>query len=332
MTSKERVRRAINFTVPDRLPMQFNAFGVSDVAWLGWNQTGTGDHAVRETYDEWGCKWGRSEVQNMGRVTGNPLEDWESLAGYKFPDPDDPAFYAGMEERAAQVPGDKYVLTGIFMVLFERLHSLRGFENFLTDLYLEPEKAAALADRVVDFDVRIIRNIKKRFPTEIDGISFTDDWGTEQASIIGKELFDEFFGPRYRVIFGECEAAGWDVWLHSCGKVTELVPSLLDAGVKVLELQQPRVLGIEEFGREFAGKVCLVSTCDIQHTLPFKSDEEIRREAKLLVDCWGTPGGGFIVSDYGDGAAIGVRADAKRVMYDAFAEYDRWRKNGGNPR
>ena len=327
MTSKERVKRAVHFETPDKLPMEFSDFGVCDTAWLNWNQIGTGDNTKRRTYDEWGCMWQRSDVKNMGQVTGHPLAEWESLNGFKFPDPDDPAFFRGMEERARNLVKDKYVLTGIFMVLFERLHSLRGFENLLADLYEEPGKFNGLADRIVEFDVKMIRNIKKRFPDLIDGISFTDDWGTEQASIIGKDLFDKFFKQRYKIIFDECKAAGWDVWLHSCGKVTELVPPLLEAGVHLLNLQQPRVLGIEDFGKQFAGKVCLSSCCDIQHTLPMKSNQEIAEEAKLLLKYWATPDGGFILSDYGDSRAIGVREEAKRAMFEAFVENDPYKNS-----
>jgi len=126
MTGKERVKRAIEFRTPDRLPMEFDAFGVSDTAGFGWNQIGTGDNTKRETLDEWGCTWGRSEVKNMGLVTGNPLADWDKLSGYKFPDPDDPVFWEGTEERAKLLDNDTYIKTSIFMVFFERLHSLRA--------------------------------------------------------------------------------------------------------------------------------------------------------------------------------------------------------------
>jgi hypothetical protein len=184
MTSKERVKRAIEFKTPDKLPMEFSAYNISDTAGLGWNQIGTGDHSKRETLDEWGCTWGRSEVENMGLVTKHPLPDWDDLANYNFPNAEDPTFYAGMEERAKKIDTGKYVLTSIFMVLFERLHSLRGFEGLMLDFYIEPEKIASLADRIVEFDAAIIRNISRRFPGLIDGISFTDDWGTELNAFI----------------------------------------------------------------------------------------------------------------------------------------------------
>jgi len=55
-------------------------------------------------------------------------------------------------------------------------------------------------------------------------------------------------------------------------------------------------------------------------TLPWASDEEVRQEAALLLEHWSTPDGGFILGDYGDGAAIGVSDDRKRVMLEAFCE------------
>lgn len=325
MNGYEVVKSAIEFTGPDRLPCQYDSLGVSDVRWVGWNQIGTGDRSKRETYDEWGCLWARTAQANMGQIKGHPLLDWSSMGSYHWPDPDDPAFYEGMERHFEGTEG-KYILTGIFMLIFERMHGLHGFENTLMDLYLEREKIEMLADRIVEFDLAIIRNVSGRFPGMIHGLSFSDDWGTERATFIRPALWDEFFKPRYRKVFDAIRAAGWHVWMHSCGKVDGIIESLIDAGVHVLNLQQPRVLGIEETGRRFAGRVCFSTTCDIQHTLPFKGAAEIEEEAKLLMECWGTDRGGFILSEYGDGVPIGVSDDKTRIMFDAFMKHDRWRK------
>ena len=323
-SSYEVVRRAIEFGAPDRLPIRFGTLGMSDTHSVGWNQVGTGDHALRETLDEWGCTWARSEVANMGQVKGHPLADWGALDRFRWPHPDAPEFYDGMATRFAGSEG-KYVITGIFMLLFERLHALHGFENTLRDLYLERERIERLADRIVEFDLGIIENIGRRFPGQIHGLSFTDDWGTERAGFISARLFDAFFKPRYRRLFYAMPAQGWHVWMHSCGKVDAYIDSLIEAGVNVLNLQQPRVFGeIAAFGRRFAGRVCFESLCDIQHTLPFGGDDAIREEARLLLQHWGTPAGGFVLSDYGDGQAIGVPLEKKQVMLRAFLDADPW--------
>ena len=324
MSSYEVVRRAVEFDGPERLPVQFDTLGMNDAHRVGWNQTGTGDASLRETIDEWGCLWRRSEMTNMGQVKGHPLADWGAMDRFCWPDPDAPSVYEGMEERFAGSDG-KYVLTGIFMLLFERMHALHGFENTLADLYLERERIETLADRIVEFDLGLIRNIAERFPGRIHGFSFTDDWGTERNVFIRPQLWDEFFKPRYSRIFDAAHEAGWHVWMHSCGKVNDILEGLIEIGLDVINLQQPRALGIEEIGTRYRGRICFQSLCDIQHTLPFKGTEEIRDEARLLLEHWATPQGGFILSDYGDGAAIGVELEKKQIMLDAFLEIDPWR-------
>jgi hypothetical protein len=123
MTSREVVSRAIHFRGPDRLPVKFPNLGLDDTHHVATNALGTGNHDIRETLDEWGCLWTRSEVANMGQVRGHPLEDWVAEARYAWPDPDDPGYYAGMETRFAG-PENKYVTTSIFMLLFERMNSV----------------------------------------------------------------------------------------------------------------------------------------------------------------------------------------------------------------
>jgi len=323
MTSLEVVKRAIHFQGPDRLPIRFASLGIDDTHSVGTNAIGTGDRAQRQTYDEWHCLWVRSEMANMGQVRGHPLEDWEAIETYRWPDPDDPAYYAGMEERFAGSE-NKYVTTGIFMLLFERMHSLRGMSNVLTELHTDRGRMAFLADRIVEFDLAVIRNIGDRFPGCIHGFGFTDDWGTERATFVNPKMWREFFQPRYAQIFDAAHAQGWDVWMHTCGKVNEIIEPLIEIGLDSINLQQPRALGIVEIGRRFAGRICFESLCDIQATLPFKGREAIREEARLLLEHWATPEGGFILSDYGDGEAIGVPEWKKEVMLEAFREYDRW--------
>jgi len=324
MNGKQRARAAIQFQTPEQLPMDFGRMGFSDFHWVGWNQIGTGDHSKRRTLDEWGCTWGRTEVKNMGVVVGHPLHDWAALDHYRWPDPDDPKFYEGIEKRFEGSDG-KYVHCGFFMLLFERMHSLRGFQNTMEDLLLERERAEALADRIVEFDLRVIENIVTRFPGLIDGLNFTDDWGTELDVFISPKLWIDFFAPRYKRIFDFCHQNGWLVTMHSCGKVNNIIGPLIDIGVNALNLQQPRALGIEKIGKQFAGKVCFLSLCDIQHTLPFKGKEEIEEEARLLMECWATDEGGFILSDYGDDQSIGASPEKARWMFDAFMAADRWK-------
>ncbi|NPV54891.1 MAG: hypothetical protein HPY71_15475 [Firmicutes bacterium] len=326
LSSYEIVRRAIEFQKPPRMPVRFASCGLDDTHLVYWNQIGSGDYLLPQTYDEWGCLWVRSETKNIGQVKGHPLNDWSSLSTYRWPDPDDSRLYSGMEEKF-KGPEGKYVLTRIFMLLWERMYALRGFENALVDLLLERKRIEILADRIVEYDIAVIENIAERFPGAIHGLRFTDDWGTERSMFIDPSLWEDFFKPRYARIFRAAHDKGWHVWMHTCGKVNAIIEHLIDIGLDVINLQQPRILGIQEIGERFRGRVCFESLCDIQQTLPFKGAEEIREEARLLLECWATKDGGFILSDYANGEAIGIDDEKKRIMLETFLEFDPWKAN-----
>jgi hypothetical protein len=323
MTSYEVIRAAIEGTGPDRLPLIFGTLGISDVHWVGWGPS-EGWQPAAPNADEWGCIWQKSEMKNMGQVKGHPLEDLSAMDRFPWPKADIASRFRDTPNHLAQA-GDKYVVAGIFMVLWERIHTLHGFERTLEDLHLNRSGIEELADRILDYHIGIIDQLAARFPGRIHGISMTDDQGSQQGMFISPRMWREVFLPRYRRLFDAIHRHGMHAWIHSCGKVNDVVELYIEAGLDSVNLQQPRALGIEEMGRRYQGRICFETLCDIQATLPFKGAREIEEEAKLLLDRWATDDGYFILSDYGDGDAIGVPIEKKQIMLDAFRKHDRWR-------
>jgi uroporphyrinogen-III decarboxylase len=133
-------------------------------------------------------------------------------------------------------------------------------------------------------------------------------------------MFRDFFLQRYRLLTDAAHGYGWHYILHSCGKVNAFIPYFIEMGVDVLNLEQPRTYGIEELGRDFAGKTCFLSTADIQATMPSGDLEKIRAEVRELIDHWATPRGGFIVFNYGFDEAIGTTREATAAMFYAFVQ------------
>jgi hypothetical protein len=148
----------------------------------------------------------------------------------------------------------------------------------------------------------------------------SDDWGTQQAAFVSFDLWMDFFLPRYQRLFDAMHAAGCDVWVHSCGKINEIIEGYIRAGVNVVNVQQPRCLGIEAIGQRYRGRIAFETLADIQHTLPMGNPAEIEADAEAIAAHWALPEGGLVFSDYGDGQAIGVPDLApKRRMYQAFS-------------
>jgi uroporphyrinogen decarboxylase len=325
MTAREIVRRAIEFDSPPRLPF-----------WQHWNHKMPGfpddicniwemDRAEAGWFfdnpvmDDWGCGWSATDLKNIGQVTDCPLADWSALDRYRPPNPRNRFYYERLGPLI-DTAGDRYVALTAHSLLFSRLHKLRGFAATMEDFYVEPEKIHRVLDMIVDFKIQQCEELHRRFGDRVHGLFVTDDWGTQEGTFVSKKTLDEFFTPRYRRIFDAIHACGWHVILHSCGRINSFVPTFLELGADVLNMQQSRNYGLVEFGEKFRGKVCFLATVDIQTTMPRGNEAEIREEARLLVRHWSTPKGGLIAFDYGAWDAVNVRPEMPSLMFDEFVK------------
>jgi len=326
MTPREVVTRAVEFGRPGRLPIR--GFGeASDFTSVAYEMVKPPRADDDPRVDQWLCHWAKTDTPNMGQVKGHPLEDLAAMADFPWPDGDDPRRYEGIPQRLAELDaeearGGKYVTTGIFMILWERMHSLHGFESCMLDLMDDRAEIHELADRILEYDLAIVRNMHRCCGDRVQGFSFTEDWGTQIDLHISPELWRRFFFPRYRKLFGAIHECGWHVWMHSCGKINKAIEGLIEAGCDVINLQQPRTNGIEQIGRQFRGRICFETLCDIQKTLPPGDRPTIQAEAEALLRQWSAPEGGFVLGDYGDHEAIGTKAETKQFMLETFRRLD----------
>lgn len=334
MERREIVRRAIEFDTPPRLPFFLGGSWSNRLAdviagfpndvcdcWEMDRQQ-SGWFFDNPAPDDWGCQWDKTELKNMGQVVHHPLQDWHALDSYLPPNPRNP-FYFERIEADITAADDRYVVLTSHFNLFERLHMLHGFERTLEDFYLEPEKIHRLIDMILEYKIEHLNEAARRFGDRVHGIFLTDDWGTQENTLVSEGLFREFFLDRYKKLFGTIHGHGWHAILHSCGRVNDFVPLFIESGADVLNLQQPRAYGIQQLGAAFAGKVCFLTTVDIQTTLPSGDAAAVRAEARELIEHWSTPAGGFIVFNYGDSEGIGTTDAIAEVMFREF--YDlRW--------
>ena len=329
MERREIVHRAIEFDSPPRLPfflggswsdkLSASIEGFPNDVCDCWemDRQESGWYFDNPVRDDWGCQWEKTELKNMGQVVGHPLLDWGAVARYRPPDPRN-AFYFDRLEEGIQDAGDRYVVLTSHFTLFERLHMLHGFAETLQDFYLEPEKIHALLDMILEYKIDHLDELARRLGPRVNGVFLTDDWGTQNNTFVSPGIFREFFSARYRQLFDSIHDHGWHAILHSCGRVNDFVPLFMDAGADVLNMQQPRAYGLRELGQSFGGKVCFLTTVDIQATLPGEDPEAVRAEARELVENWSTPEGGFIVFNYGDSEGIGVSDAIAEVMFREF--------------
>ena len=108
--------------------------------------------------------------------------------------------------------------------------------------------------------------------------------------------------------------------IHSCGKIDEILPDLIDCGLDVFNPFQPEVMDVFEVKKKYGDHLSFYGGISTQRTLPFGTAEQVKEEVKRLLDIVGE-NGGYIASP-----AHAIPADAKTenivAMIDALKEFN----------
>jgi uroporphyrinogen decarboxylase len=318
MTSREIVYRAIERRDPPRVPLIYcnRDFEDSDVIGTGPG----GDPAFQPSepgMTEFGYVWGSLDA-TMGQPHDRPLADWSRIDDYVPPDPYAPgrfdhlAAWCAQEKDRFRTCGASIAITG-----FNNATFLRGYEDFMMDLALHPDRVERVLDIVFGVENGLI---DRAIQFDIDCIKFGDDWGTQNGLMVSLDSWRKVFKPRYADQFARIRAAGKKVWFHSCGNVYAILGDLIEIGVDVLELLQPDIFGIDRLAQDFGGDVCFCCSVDHQRVAVPGTRDEIFAYARKLVDTLGAFHGGFIayIEDY---SSLGMTEQNYQWIREAFHEY-----------
>ena len=81
---------------------------------------------------------------------------------------------------------------------------------------------------------------------------------------------------------------------HSDGVIQPVIPDLIEIGVDVLNPIQPACIDPAWLKRTYGDRLCFWGSIDEQHTLPFGTPADVRKEVLMRLDTIGK-GGGLII-------------------------------------
>lgn len=320
MNSKERVKRAIRFENPDKVPIfMFNRdFEYSDIAMLTYARA---DNFVPSTEGE--TEWGYVQVsvdKTAGQVVYSPVQDWDNLVNYKAPDPELPERYTHIEKYCKEHP-EMYTLGNLGISGFSMLTFLHGFEQTMEDFYLEEDKINELLDIIFQTETRLIEHM---LDAGVDAISFYDDWGSQRSLLISKKMWDKFFKERYRKQFAVIKSRGKDIFFHSCGHVLDIIEDMISLGVDMFNFNGLDVMGMDNLAK-YRGKVTFCCPVDLQ-SVAIKADRQtIFDYTQRMITNLGTEKGGYIgyIEEY---SSIGLTDENYYNCLDAYLELGKYQR------
>jgi uroporphyrinogen decarboxylase len=180
--------------------------------------------------------------------------------------------------------------------IFEWSWGLRGFEQFLIDLAIQPEIACAIMDCYTDLYIANVTRVLEAADGSIDMVYTYDDIGTQQGLLISEAMWREFVLPRHLRLNAAIRRFPIKIMYHSCGAIYPLIGALADeVGIDVLNPLQPRAAGMDaaRIKREFGDRLSFYGAVDIQQTLPRGRPQEVQAEVQERCQVLGR-GGGYI--------------------------------------
>jgi len=294
MNSKDRVVNTLNFREVDRIPRTLWTLpGISlnrkdeleevlqkypgDIGCpeykYGIGKRCAGDpQKIGHYTDEWGCVWQVGEIGVVGEVKGYPLSEWPMLENYTMPW--ELLHEADLSKVERSCNGsDKFMLAGTVTRPFERMQFLRGTENLLMDLAYGESEVYKLRDMLHEF---FMKEMEMWSNTAVDGVSFMDDWGSQESLLISPALWRDFFKPLYKDYCDLLHSKGKYVFMHSDGNIESIYPDLIEIGVDAIN-SQLFCMDIEKLGALYAGKITFWGEIDRQFVLPFGKKEDVRK-------------------------------------------------------
>lgn len=342
-TSREIVKRTLKFENPERMPRDFwvlpwassrfpevvekiNAEYPGDFAGSGYfykpSTVVKGDaYVIGEYIDDWGCVFNNIQDGVIGEVRNPIISDiteWKNIL--KPPYAQLPKTVAEIEEMKtvcsrSYAATDKFIHANICPRPWERYQFLRGTENAMIDMMMPEEGGGELLKAIHEF---YLREVELWAKTDVDGIFFMDDWGTQTQLLIPPRIWREFFKPLYKDYCDIAHANGKLTFMHSDGHISEIYEDLIEVGVDAVN-SQLFCMDMADLEKRAKGKITFWGEIDRQHVLPAPDPQTardaVRKVARHLYD----PRGGLIAQfEFGPGA----NPECALAIFDEWAKVD----------
>lgn len=229
----------------------------------------------------------------MGKVV------WAALAHSPWDHAAEAGFWDQLRQKALYLRQntDKALMIVCGCNLFEWGTFLRRMDNFLMDIYTEPDDVEKLLDALMEQHMKTLENVCKAVGDIVDVIRFGDDLGMDSGPFMSPDIYRKIFKPRHMQLCNYVKKnSNMHTFLHTCGSIYRLIPDLIDAGYDIINPVQTSCFEMEpeRLKREFGKDITFWGGgSDTRFVLNNGTTTQVKEDVKRRLEIL-APGGGFI--------------------------------------
>ena len=249
--------------------------------------------------DDWGVKW--VYVPEVGGSMHKPgfqlLDDitkWEKEL--KFPDWKDNDWKEYAEEfYKNRKNSDKVLSLNIGCGCSQMLVSVMGgYSDAMIAMAEEPEAVREFCDAYIDNTIERY-DIMKGFYPDVNVIGYNDDWGMERNAFYSIAYYEAMiYEPTKRFVSHVKDSGDICFELHSCGKIEQFLPHMIDIGADILQIQRRAndMPALKEKYGDMIGFCCSLEGVELNTNSP---KELWLENLRKTIDVYGRRGGLYIM-------------------------------------
>jgi uroporphyrinogen decarboxylase len=181
---------------------------------------------------------------------------------------------------------------------FEDAWMMRGFEQFLMDLLVNPEFAYALMRKILDIRKRQTGKYLELVGEYLDVVYVADDLAIQTGSLLSLETYRSLVKPLQREYYSFIkDRTKAKLFYHCCGDISPLIEDFIEIGVDIINPVQVSIDGMDilHLKETFGDRISFWGGIDTQHVLPHGNMEDVKREVRQRIRELAS-GGGFVLA------------------------------------
>ncbi len=266
LTKRQNLLETLKGGNPDRYVQQYEAFALQMANPFVLSNTAP-KRGELNVVNAWGVTRSFPEgtpgpfpVHDEEHIVCKDVAEWRKYVkapNVIFPESDWEPFI----KQAEAVDRDEYFVTSaVIPGIFEQCHYLLEIQNCLIAFYEEPEAMHELIDYIADWEVQYAEQICKYIKP--DAIFHHDDWGSQISTFLSPDMFEEFYLPAYKKVYGYYKEHGVELIIHhSDSYAATLVPFMIDMGIDIWQGVM-KSNNIPELIKQYGGQISFMGGVD----------------------------------------------------------------------